>query len=320
MLSEEAQELASTAWVWGIKPDNMNKIMPVKLWKMGTVDVQEQIRVKTTKLVGLTERADFDIVAFMSSQPSSTTHQDIFSLFNKMKQGDNALREMSFEYANGDYVKWWDFMQHYDKVKHKYDTYINDYDKSMVEDKEVSFPINSTYMDSDNRTEIEEWVWCRKESESTTFAFDSDAEREWANYLSKIAAREAAEVAQLGDEDERYLWGKNYPYNSEIKYEYYSDGIHKSYPDFIMKDKRGRIHIFEVKSINGNGSAGFDPEEYEAKIRDLKDCYKAASSKLKKHWFYIPIKDGDNWRIFRYVDGEEMPMTKQMFKNSFSDK
>ena len=321
MLSEEAQELASTAWVWGIKPDDMNKIMPVKLWKMGAVDVQEQIRVKTTKLIGLTERADFDINTFMSSQPPSTTHQDIFSLFNKMKQGDNALREMSFEYANDDYLKWWDFMQHYDKVKHKYDTYINDYNKSMVEDKEVSFPINSTYMDSDNRTEIEEWVWCRKETESTTFAFDSDAEREWANFLAtRIAVREAAKVAQLEEDDERYLWGKNYPYNSEIKYEYYSDGIHKSYPDFIMKDKRGRIHIFEVKSVNGNGDAGFNPEEYKAKIQVLKDCYKAASAKLKNHLFYIPIKDGDTWQIFRYANGEEMIMTKQMFKNSFSDK
>lgn len=320
MLSEEAQELASTAWIWGIKPDSMNKIMPVKLWRRGAVDVQEQIRVKTTKLIGLTERADFDINEYMSSQPPSTTHQDIFSLFNKLKQGDNALREMSFEYAKDDYVKWWDFMQHYDKIKHKYDTYINDYEKSMVEDKEVSFPTSSTYMDSGNRIEIEEWVWCRKETDSTTFAFDSDAEREWANYLSKIAAREAAEVAQLGDDDERFLWGKNYPYNSEIKYEYYSDGIHKSYPDFIMKDKRGRIHIFEVKSVNGEGAAGFDPKEYEAKIKVLKECYKAASAKLKNHLFYIPVKDGEAWQIFRYANGEEIIMTKQMFKASFSEK
>ena len=175
-------------------------------------------------------------------------------------------------------------------------------------------------MDINKRHEIEDWIWCNKDSSSTTFAFDSDAEREWANYLaSKIAVREAAEVAQLGDADQRYLWGKNFPYNSEIKYEYYSGGKHKSYPDFIMKDKKGRIHIFEVKSVNGNGAAGFDPQEYEAKINELKECYKAASIKLKKHIFYIPIKDGEDWQIFRYKDGEELSMTKQQFKTSFEE-
>ena len=318
-LSEEAQDLASTAWVWGIKPDNMKNIMPVKLWKLGNVNVQEQIRVKTTKLKDLTERAEFNKDAFMEAQKKPTTYQDIFSLYKKMCQGDNALRDMAFDYAQDDYVKWWNFMEHYEKVKHEYDTFICDYNRSMVEDKEVSFPVDSIYMDSDNRHEIEDWIWCRKESNSVTFAFDSDAEREWANYLSKIAVREAAEVAQLGNEDDRYLWGKNFPYNSEIKYEYYSGGIHKSYPDFIMKDKLGKIHIFEVKSVNGNGAVGFDPEEYEAKIDLLKDCYKEASAKLKNHIFYIPIKDGDNWQIFRYKNGEELIMTKQQFKTSFNE-
>lgn len=319
-LSDEAKDLASTAWVWGVKPDNLKKIMPVKLWKIGNVNVQEQIRVKTTKLKELSDRKDFDIHTFMESQNTPVTYQNIFSLYKKLKQGDNALQDMCYNYANDDYGQWWRFMEHYEKVKREYDTFVCDYTKSMVEDKEVSFPVDSTYMDSDNHHEIEDWIWCRKDSASTTFAFDSDAEREWANYLaSKIAVREAAEVVQIGDDDERYLWGKNFPYNSEIKYEYYSSGIHKSYPDFVMKDKKGKIHIFEVKSVNGNGAAGFDPQEYEAKINELKECYKVASSILKNHLFYIPIKDGDEWQIFRYKDGQELPMTKQQFKASFNE-
>lgn len=319
-LSEEAQELASTAWVWGIKPDNMKQIMPVNLWKMGNVNIQEQIRVKTTKLTNFTDRKDFDIHTFMNSQKTPVTYKDIFSLYKKMKLSDNALQDMCFDYANEDYMQWWTFMEYFDKVKREYDTYVCDYYKSMVEDKEVSFPVDSTYMDSDNRHEIEDWLWCRKGTASTEFAFDSEAEKEWAIYLeTKIANREAEEVAQLGDEDERYLWGKNFPYNSEIKYEYYNAGVHKSYPDFIMKDKKGRIHIFEVKSLNGNGTTGFDPQEYQSKINDLKKCYKVASSKLKNHIFYIPIKDGDNWQIFRYKDGQELPLTKQQFKASFNE-
>lgn len=319
-LSEEAQELASTAWVWGIRPNNLRQVLPVKLWKKGNVNVREQIQIKTTKLTGLTDRKDFDINDFMDGQKRPTTYKDIFTLYKKMKQGDNALQDLCFDYAGDDYLKWWKFMQNYDKVKHEYDSFICDYRKSMVVDKEASFPVDSIYLDSDNRTEIDDWLWCRKESESTTFAFDSDAEREWASYLaSKIALREGAEVSQLGDDDERYLWGKNYPYNSEIKYEYYDGSIRKSFPDFVMKDKRGRIHIFEVKSMNGGNAADFDVAEYEAKINILKECYKAASEKLKNHLFYIPIKDGDNWQIYRYVDGQEEIMSKQQFKASFNE-
>ena len=320
-LSEEAQELASTAWVWGIRPNNLKQVLPVKLWKKGNVNVREQIQIKTTKLTGLTERKDFNIGTFMDGQKRPTTYKDIFTLYKKMKQGDNALQDLCFEYAGDDYLKWWNFMQNYDKVKHEYDSFICDYRKSMVVDKEASFPEASIYLDSDNHTEIEDWLWCRKESESTTFAFDSDAEREWASYLAaKIALSEGAEVAQLGDDDERYLWGKNYPYNSEIKYEYYDGSVRKSFPDFVMKDKRGRIHIFEVKSVNGGSAADFDVAEYEAKINVLKECYKVASEKLKNHLFYIPIKDGDNWQIFRYLDGKESIMTKKQFKASFDEK
>lgn len=315
-LSSEAQELASTAWVWGIKPDNLKLITPVKLWAADRINVREQIIVKTTKLVGLTEKQDFNIASFMSSQRTPTAYTDIFTLYKKMQGGDNALRDIGYDYAGEDVMKWWQFMEHYDKVKHQYDTYICDYKKSMIEDKETSFPVDSTYMDSTNRTEIEDWIWCRKDSQSSTFAFDSDAEREWANYLSRIASRKAAEVEHPNNDDERFLWGKNFPYNSEIKYEYYSNGIHKSYPDFVMKDTNGRIHIFEVKSLNGDGVAGFDPEEYEFKINKLKECYKECSRKLDKHLFYIPIKNGDNWQIFRYVDGVEEIMTQQQFKAS----
>ena len=45
--------------------------------------------------------------------------------------------------------------------------------------------------------------------------------------------------------------------------EYYLDGIHSSYPDFVMKDKNGKIHIFEVKSVNKSSSQNINEEEYE---------------------------------------------------------
>jgi len=318
MLSPEAQELASTAWVWGIKPDNLKKVTPVKLWKVGEVNVQEQIRVKTTRLEGLTEKRDFNIHSFMSAQRPPTAYTDIFTLYKKMQRGDNALKDLAYDYTGEDAMKWWQFMEQYDKVKQKYVSYICDYEQSMVEDKETSFPVTSTYMESNNTERLDDWIWCNKDSENNKFSFDSEAESEWAYLLSKIAVRHAAEVQQLGDED-RYLWGKNFPYNSDISYEYYDDSIHKSYPDFLLKDSRGRIHIFEVKSLNGNGSANIDVEEYEAKINKLKDCYLHCSKILPNHFFYIPIKNGENWQIFRYVGGLETIMTQSQFKSSLNE-
>ena len=64
------------------------------------------------------------------------------------------------------------------------------------------------------------------------------------------------------DLSECYLWGKNFPLNSNIKYEYYANGIHSSYPDFILKDSQGRIHIFEVKSVNISMQSNINSEEY----------------------------------------------------------
>jgi type III restriction enzyme len=204
-------------------------------------------------------------------------------------------------------------MEAYDKIKKEYDTFKVDYDKSMVEGEETSFPITSTYSDSANHDEIEDWVWCRRDANSDTFAFDSDAEREWASFLAKISSKSIAEVEQLDDE-ERYLWGKNFPHNSEIKYEYYSNGVHKSFPDFVMKDKKGRIHVFEVKCLNGSGKAGFSEEEYKEKVEKLMDCYLYCSKILKNHVFHIPIKKGETWDIWSYENGAKENLNKDQFK------
>lgn len=113
-------------------------------------------------------------------------------------------------------------------------------------------------------------------------------------------------------EDSRFLWGKNFPLNSEIKYEYYLDGVHSSYPDFVMKDKTGQIHIFEVKSVNKSASINIDEEEYVKKIAALKACYKEASKKTG-HIFYLPILDKSVWKISRFVNGFEDTIDKSEF-------
>lgn len=315
-LPEKAQDLAMTAWVWGVKPEAMKKTRQVKLWESQQTDIRQHVRVTTTRLTNLTERADFDVSGVVESKPVPPVSTSIFKLWNKLQQCPNDVQTLCYQYANGDVQRWWRFMEMADEVRRKYDNYICDYDESMEVDKTVSFPLVSSYVETNQSERIHSWVWCRKDGSGHKFTFDSEAEREWASVLMDCED-DMAVVSDddLFDDKERCLWGKNFPTSSEIKYEYYADGIHSSYPDFIMKDKAGRIHVFEVKSVNKASGQNIDPEEYNQKIGKLKDCYLHCSKKLRNHIFYLPILK-DDWQIFRYEDGEEDQISEKSFKES----
>ena len=109
--------------------------------------------------------------------------------------------------------------------------------------------------------------------------------------------------------------------NSSIKYEYCLGSVHSSYPDFIMKDSFGRIHIFEVKSVNPakNISTSFDNDDYRAKLEELKRCYKQASL-LTEHIFYLPVLQGDIWHITCLMNGNESTLSQEQFEKFVSSK
>lgn len=315
-LPEKAQDLAMMAWVWGVKPEAMKKTRQVKLWESQQVDIRQQVKVTTTRLSNLTEKADFDVNSVVESKPVPPVSTNIFKLWNKLQQCPNDVQTLCYSYANGDVQRWWRFMEMADEVRRKYDNYICDYDESMEVGKTVSFPLVSSYVETDQSERIRSWVWCRKDGSGHKFTFDSEAEREWASVLMDCEEDMAlVSDGDLFDDKERCLWGKNFPTSSEIKYEYYADGIHSSYPDFIMKDKAGRIHVFEVKSVNKASGQNIDPEEYNQKIGKLKDCYLHCSKKLRNHIFYLPILK-DDWQIFRYEDGKEDQISEKSFKES----
>ena len=123
------------------------------------------------------------------------------------------------------------------------------------------------------------------------------------------------EPLRLSDES-KYLWGKNFPANSEIKFEYYLNGIHASYPDFVMKEREGWIHLFEVKSVNVSNAAQFDSNEYRSKVLALKACYKRCSE-LTDYFFYLPVLKDDVWQITRFFRGKEDTIPKERFIESF---
>lgn len=325
-LSEEAKKLATTAWVWGILPQECRKTYEVRL--VGKEKTAAELRIKTTRLSPLAEKKAFDVASFLQAEKPVAGHRSIFELHGKL-HGNNDMAKLCYEYAETP-EQWRNFMEHFDGIKNGYEQYVCDYSKSMevVTDENGaeetrSLPLVSLYVDNDHYLRISDWVWKRKGGHEK-FSFDSDAEREWAEILKDLARDAIASIPINISADDMFgtdgieienvfLWGKNYPYGSEIKFEYYLNGTHDSFPDFVLKDKKGRIHLFEVKSLNVKSGSGIDSAEYQAKVLALKECYKQCS-KITSQIFYLPVLDEDVWKISRFMDGVEDTLTEGQFR------
>ena len=82
-----------------------------------------------------------------------------------------------------------------------------------------------------------------------------------------------------------------------------------------MKDKKGNIHIFEVKSVNQSNDVNIDAAKYNQKLLELGKAYKQASL-LTKHIFYLPVLKEDKWVIRRYMNGKEDMISEKTFEES----
>lgn len=228
--------------------------------------------------------------------------KDIFTLYRQME--NSALEQVCKEYAQQDASKWYKFANHFDRLKKEYEKEIVDYDKNVeiLEHKGV-LALESFFNRKENeldREVLEEWIWL---SDGEKFAFDSRAEVEWAKIIRQMYKKDFVKKIVINDEKVA-LFGKNYPYKLEVKFEYYLNGYHFSYPDFVLKDKNEKIHIFEVKSVDSTFSSdSFGANEYERKIAELERVYQAISKKTP-YYFWIPIKQKDNrWVIKCYANG-----------------
>ncbi len=311
-LSEDAKHLACTAWIWGIIPKDEH--LPKQVNLFADYEIEKKFRIKPVKLQSVTSSKRHDLEEFLNNLiDDNLTHPSIFDSYQRLLKQDNEIQNFCYDYAD-DFKKWSVFTEHLGEIKSTYEQHICDYEKSMVVCQDVGFPAESCFIENTNNLTLDDWIWCRKDKE-TDFSFDSEAERKWAELLKEIRSNSidtAAKNENVLFEDSRFLWGKNFPLNSEIKYEYYLDGVHSSYPDFVMKDKNGQIHIFEVKSVNKSSSINIDEEEYKKKVTALKACYKVASKKTG-HIFYLPILDKSVWKISRYKDGVEETIDKNVF-------
>lgn len=305
-LDKGTQEFITKAYVWGNKPDSLSVSVPVRI-KEGSEDT---LKIMTTRLKSIEERKSFDIKKFVDEQSDSVAYGSIFDLYEKFSRLDPETKQTCFNNIDS-YSEWYKYAYNSSKIQSNFKQYIRNYEETMElttdEDgniKTVTFPVISTYDDKQHQLKVKNWVWCRSDG-SDKFSFDSKAEMDFAEELKEFVYEES-------ETKDDFVWGKNFLPNSEIRYEYYSEGIHSSYPDFILKDKKGKIHIFEVKSINESSSINLDRGKYEEKIRALEECYKQAAV-LTGYCFYLPIQVGDTWDITKIEkDGNKAKVTKNL--------
>lgn len=331
---EKERRLFTTAYVWGIK-DNSSEQKSVDVTLKGSVpdgnriknEIQEEIKVKITKLADLNDtQSNFDIDTFLKEKQAPESCKSIFELYNELTKSSNRIqvecKRYMFSSYDDEYSKYFGFVNNLSEIKSKVKTILSS-DSSSIEvvknslgkDLEVSLPYNSLYFQNKKYSlQDVKGVW-NNGSDMREFTFDSDSEKKW---LYKMLQDFSIKKISLDEEKDILLVGKNYLQNSEIKYEYYADGSHFSYPDFVLKDKYDRIFLFEVKSMNISSSLQIDTKVYQEKVEILKDLYSKVSSKVE-HYFCLPILNGKSWTVHCYYKGVHYELKEDQFKNVVND-
>ncbi len=297
---EEAQKLAMTCWVWGIVDGNLRKFKKVN------VNESKNFEIVTTKLSAINQKKDFDIKKFidLKKKEESINVQSIFDLQRKWNNVSLETEEICWSEINT-YEDWLNISLFVDEIEKENNAYMSNYETSLEIDEKQKFSETSYFeisKDIERIYEIEDWVWLLNDPDDEEYHFDSKAEKEFARILKRFKTK---------------FWGKNYYPNSKIKFEYVLYNKHDSYPDFILKDKNDKIHIFEVKSLDKGYQPGLDEQEYVKKMTELRKMFKVAS-KVTEQNFYLPIKNEGRWVIYMSENGEETTLSEEQFKNYMS--
>lgn len=336
LLSKEQQDVINRAYVYGLRLENEeNSAIEVKL--KGEIhkglfanEIINEFKITITRLDrNKAERLNFDAQRVLE-KCTEQGKDDFFALFNKLEKAK--ISHLCKEYAENDSLKWFDFANNAATLKKEFEKIVTNYDESISTKDENKvelkghLALESFFIKNDKKAmNLKQWIWDLKTQDryddSKKFTFDSEAEREFAFVISQILDKSVKQI-NLFDDKKIYLFGKNYPYSSEIKFEYYLDGYHFSYPDFILKDKQERIHIFEIKSLNSMNSSTFNGAElqnlkdddlarlggYERKIVELGRVYKALSARAEiSYFFWLAIKQtNEKWLLHCFKDGKNL--------------
>ena len=315
-LDKNTQEIFSTAYVYGIKPkEEQNKRTKVKLKGEINKGLFENEIIKEFspfKITVLREVALDDIdISDCINNDIEYYNDSIFKAYKKLQSCSDKVKEKQRDFVT-DFNKWFVFNANLDNISNKVSSVVENYEEyGEVVEVQLRDDIYSFFDSNGKPVIINDWIWTNEKEE---FKFDSEAEEEWFKILSKIKNK-YCKTMEIEDET-IHLFGKNFIDKSNIKFDYYHSRKHTSYPDFIFKDKQNKIHIFEVKSVNKSSSLNIDETLYKEKIKKLKEAYIYASKKTG-YVFYLPVKIGDDWKIWKCENGVvKENINKEMFVES----
>ena len=310
------QNIFSKAYVYGIKPqENIKKKVITKLRGINFIAGNEIVKeFRPFKIIELEEvpLSNIDILDCIVADKTAYSNKSIFNMYKELNKINDKVKDKYYEYVT-DYNKWFEFMLNLNKIKEKIMTTVEDYEKYGMIKEEYNFrqDYDSYFYDNGHTVTVDDWIWYTDDEE---YSFDSDAEKSFFKILNGLR-KKCCKFIEI--EAERvYLFGKNFIDKSNIKYDYYHTRRHTSYPDFICKDKKDKVHIFEVKSVNKSSSYDLDDEFYKEKIEKIKKAYVYAS-KMTGYIFYLPIQNGDNWQIWKCENGkiDDDFMNEDIFKS-----
>lgn len=310
------QNIFSKAYVYGIKPqENIKKKVITKLRGINFIAGNEIVKeFRPFKIIELEEvpLSNIDILDCIVADKTAYSNKSIFNMYKELNKINDKVKDKYYEYVT-DYNKWFEFMLNLNKIKEKIMTTVEDYEKYGMIKEEYNFrqDYDSYFYDNGHTVTVDDWIWYTDDEE---YSFDSDAEKSFFKILNGLRQK-CCKFIEI--EAERvYLFGKNFIDKSNIKYDYYHTRKHTSYPDFIFKDKKDKVHIFEVKSVNKSSSYDLDDEFYKEKIEKIKKAYVYAS-KMTGYIFYLPIQNGDNWQIWKCENGkiDDDFMNEDIFKS-----
>ena len=303
------KELISKAYIYGVKPRE-NSAVAVRL--KGQInaglfsnEIINEFRLKITRLKE-GEKLGFNAQAVIENDKNGGENLGIFELVKRLQSHRDLAMECK-KFAGNDSAKWVKFASHFSALKKEFNALKEDYENSVeiVESSSESgvLAMSSFFNKSEHNFDketLEQWFWELENGDK--FAFDSTAEKQWVGYMRGLCKQDLVKSI-VANGEKIYLFGKNYPYKSSIKFDYYMNGaVHSSYPDFVLKDAQDRIHIFEIKSVDNAMGAG---AEYLAKNENLAKAYRASSKKMP-YFFWLPIKQReDRWELKCFFNGED---------------
>ncbi len=315
-LNPNEQNIFSKAYVYGIKPQEMNnKKIITKLRGINFIAGNEIVKeFRPFKIIELKEVPlnNIDISDCIDVDKTAYSNKSIFNMNKELNNVNDKVKDKYYEYVT-DYNKWFEFMVNLNKIKEKIMTTVEDYEKYGIIKEENNFrqDYDSYFYDNGHTVTVDDWIWFTDDEE---YSFDSDAEKSFFKILNGLR-KKCCKFIEI-DAERVYLFGKNFIDKSNIKYDYYHTRKHTSYPDFIFKDKKDKVHIFEVKSVNKSSSYDLDDEFYKEKIEKIKKAYIYAS-KMTGYIFYLPIQNGYDWQIRKCENGkiDDDFMNEDIFKS-----